>query len=315
MHRIVRTVASTAAGFAVAFGALAGTSAPASAASSGCGADFSSYQAIRASSNGAQAKAAQCLLRKSGYTIKVDGSFSTGDAAALASFQRKVHLKADGVADDNTWAALLAQGSKPKLPAANKRTSVKRLQLSLRAAGFGDLAANGRYDAATRTAVKKLQKLQNWKQTGVTTASVWRALQAGGARQVKGPEIKKKLSSRAISVAKGRKALAFAKRQLGDPYRFGATGPRAWDCSGLTSGAWRKAGVKLPHSARLQYRRGKKVSRKNLRPGDLVFFYSGISHVAIYAGHGKVIHAARAGVPVQYIKMKYMPYKGARRVA
>ena len=55
------------------------------------------------------------------------------------------------------------------------------------------------------------------------------------------------------------------------------------------------------------------MSKSNLRKGDLVFFYSGISHVGIYAGKGKIIHASRPGRPVAYIKMKYMPYKGARR--
>jgi cell wall-associated NlpC family hydrolase len=81
----------------------------------------------------------------------------------------------------------------------------------------------------------------------------------------------------------------------------------------LTQKAWRKAGVKLPHNSRAQFRRGKKVSKSNLRKGDLVFFYSGISHVGIYAGKGKIIHASRPGRPVAYIKMKYMPFKGARR--
>jgi hypothetical protein len=111
----------------------------------------------------------------------------------------------------------------------------------------------------------------------------------------------------------GGKALAFARKQLGDRYRYGGSGPNAWDCSGLTRGAWKKAGKKLPHNTRAQYRKGKKVKKKNLRKGDLVFFYSGISHVAVYAGGGKVIHASHPGAPVAYIKMKYMPYKGARR--
>ncbi len=120
------------------------------------------------------------------------------------------------------------------------------------------------------------------------------------------PKKKKKKS-------KGAKALAFARKQLGEPYRYGAAGPNAWDCSGLTRGAWKKAGKKLPHNTRAQYRKGKKVKKKNLRKGDLIFFYSGISHVGIYAGKGKVIHAPRPGSKVSYIKMKYMPYKGARR--
>ena len=115
--------------------------------------------------------------------------------------------------------------------------------------------------------------------------------------------------------SKGAKALAYAKRQLGDRYRYGGTGPSSWDCSGLTRGAWKHAGKKIPRTSQGQARVGKKVSKTKLRKGDLVFFYSGKSHVAIYAGKGKVIHASRPGKPVAYIKMKYMPYAGARRPA
>lgn len=113
--------------------------------------------------------------------------------------------------------------------------------------------------------------------------------------------------------SKGAKALAFAKKQLGDRYRYGGTGPNAWDCSGLTRGAWKAAGKKIPRTSQAQSRYGKKVKKSKLKKGDLVFFYSGKSHVGIYAGKGKVIHASRPGKPVAYIKMKYMPYAGARR--
>ncbi|HEU5485709.1 MAG TPA: C40 family peptidase [Microlunatus sp.] len=113
--------------------------------------------------------------------------------------------------------------------------------------------------------------------------------------------------------SKGAKALAYAKRQLGDRYRYGGTGPGSWDCSGLTMKSWKSAGKKLPRTSRAQSRYGKKVKRSQLKKGDLVFFYSGKSHVGIYAGKGKVIHASRPGKPVAYIKIKYMPYAGARR--
>jgi cell wall-associated NlpC family hydrolase len=77
--------------------------------------------------------------------------------------------------------------------------------------------------------------------------------------------------------------------------------------------AWGSVGVRLPHSAHQQISKGKRVSKANLRKGDLVFFYSPIHHVAIYAGNGEVLHASRPGKPVGYIKMKYMPYAGAVR--
>jgi peptidoglycan DL-endopeptidase CwlO len=112
---------------------------------------------------------------------------------------------------------------------------------------------------------------------------------------------------------KGAKALAYAKAQLGEPYVRNAAGPSSWDCSGLTMMAWGSVGVSLPHSSRQQFGRGQPVAKSDLQSGDLVFFYSDISHVGLYAGNGQVIHAPRPGKSVEYIKMSYMPYAGARR--
>jgi cell wall-associated NlpC family hydrolase len=103
--------------------------------------------------------------------------------------------------------------------------------------------------------------------------------------------------------------------QRGDPYVYGAEGPSAFDCSGLTQYSWRKAGVYLPHSSRLQSTTGRFVSKSYLRAGDLVFFYSPVSHVAIYIGAGYIVHAPGSGDVVRMTKLAYMPsYAGARRV-
>ncbi len=116
------------------------------------------------------------------------------------------------------------------------------------------------------------------------------------------------------STGKGAVALAFAKRQLGKPYSFGSAGPGSFDCSGLTSAAWRAAGVSIPRTSRAQSTgAGRSVAKSDLQPGDLVFFYSPVSHVAMYVGDGMIIHSPRPGKSVQYIKMSYMPYAGARR--
>jgi peptidoglycan DL-endopeptidase CwlO len=112
---------------------------------------------------------------------------------------------------------------------------------------------------------------------------------------------------------KGARALAFARKQLGKPYRFASAGPSAYDCSGLTYAAWKSVGVSLPRSSRSQAGAGSSVSKSNLQPGDLVFFYSPVSHVALYAGNGQILHAPRPGKSVEYTKMDYMPYAGARR--
>ncbi len=105
----------------------------------------------------------------------------------------------------------------------------------------------------------------------------------------------------------------FALSQLGDSYVYGAAGPSAWDCSGLTMMAWAQAGVGLPHSSRAQQGYGTPVSSDNLQPGDLVFYYSPVSHVGIYIGGGRIVHAANPSTGVVISGVFSMPYSGAVR--
>lgn len=115
---------------------------------------------------------------------------------------------------------------------------------------------------------------------------------------------------------RGGSAIKYALEQLGDKYVFGAAGLTTWDCSGLTMRAFRTAGVSLPHSSRAQYKYGKAVARKDLQAGDLVFFGKPISHVAIYLGPDRMLHAPRSGsrVKIANMNMGRKPYIGARRL-
>ncbi|WP_406093480.1 NlpC/P60 family protein [Streptomyces sp. NBC_01013] len=115
--------------------------------------------------------------------------------------------------------------------------------------------------------------------------------------------------------ARAAEAVAFAYTALGKPYVWGATGPSSFDCSGLTQAAYRSAGVSLPRTTYTQINAGRRVSRSELAPGDLVFFYSGISHVGLYIGNGQMIHAPRPGAPVRVAPIDQMPFAGATRVA
>jgi peptidoglycan DL-endopeptidase CwlO len=108
-------------------------------------------------------------------------------------------------------------------------------------------------------------------------------------------------------------ALQYAYAQLGDPYEWGAAGPNSFDCSGLTMMAWRQAGVSLPHSSSQQYAAVRKVGRSDLQPGDLVFFYSPITHVGLYVGNGKIIHAPNPRESVKIDPMSYMPFVAGGR--
>jgi cell wall-associated NlpC family hydrolase len=111
------------------------------------------------------------------------------------------------------------------------------------------------------------------------------------------------------------KAVETALAHVGDPYVWGAAGPNAFDCSGLMQYAYSAAGVSLPHSSSSQSRMGTPVSRDQLQPGDLVFFYSPVSHVGMYIGNGQMVHAATSGEPVKVVSLDSMPgYNSARRL-
>ncbi|WP_405831648.1 NlpC/P60 family protein [Streptomyces sp. NBC_00105] len=111
------------------------------------------------------------------------------------------------------------------------------------------------------------------------------------------------------------RAVAFAHGAIGKPYVWGATGPGSFDCSGLTQAAWRSAGVSLPRTTYTQINAGRRVSRDQLAPGDLVFFYSGVTHVGLYIGNGQMIHAPRPGSTVRLAPVDSMPWAGASRPA
>ncbi|MEU1012380.1 NlpC/P60 family protein [Streptomyces sp. NPDC005890] len=98
---------------------------------------------------------------------------------------------------------------------------------------------------------------------------------------------------------KARKAIVFARAQVGKPCVWGAAGPGSYDCSGLTQAAWKSAGVTLPRTAREQAAAGTPVPPTDARPGDLVFFHDDVSHVGLCTGDGMMIHAPRPGAYVR----------------
>jgi cell wall-associated NlpC family hydrolase len=116
----------------------------------------------------------------------------------------------------------------------------------------------------------------------------------------------------------GSKTSAIALRQAitkkGLPYIWGGTGPRGYDCSGLVQWAFKQVGINLPRTSAAQSRVGKPVSRADLRPGDLVFFYTPVSHVGIYIGNNKIFNAFESGHPIKVSDMTHLPFHNARRI-
>ncbi|MGW0710575.1 NlpC/P60 family protein [Streptomyces sp. NPDC002643] len=135
-----------------------------------------------------------------------------------------------------------------------------------------------------------------------TAAKAQRSLVASGALSTDRPP------SRA-----GAAAVRYAMAQLGKPYEWGAEGPKSYDCSGLTSRAWTKAGVPIPRTSQQQWTRLPRVPLSQLRPGDLIVYFKKATHIALYVGDGKVIQAPRPGTKVKISPMAANPILGAVR--
>ena len=115
--------------------------------------------------------------------------------------------------------------------------------------------------------------------------------------------------------SRAQQAVSAAMSKVGSRYAWGNSGPSRFDCSGLTSWAYRQVGINLPRSSRAQTSVGTHVSKSDLRPGDLVFYYSPVSHVAIYVGNGRIVDAANPRTGVRTASLNSMPYNTARRVS
>lgn len=121
------------------------------------------------------------------------------------------------------------------------------------------------------------------------------------------------LSSVRSPSKEGERAVRFAVRQLGKPYAWGAAGPAAYDCSGLTSDAWEHAGTPIPRTSQEQWARLKRIPLDRLRPGDLVIYFPEATHVALYLGDGRVLQAPRPGARVKVSPIAANPVLGAVR--
>ena len=113
--------------------------------------------------------------------------------------------------------------------------------------------------------------------------------------------------------ATGNAVVDAAMTRIGSPYVWGATGPNAFDCSGLVSWAYQQAGKSVPRTSQAQIAGGMAVPIDQLQPGDIVGYYSGVTHVAIYIGNGQVVHASTYGVPLGVADLHHAPIAGAAR--
>jgi cell wall-associated NlpC family hydrolase len=214
-------------------------------------------------------------------------------------------------------AATLREMAAARLQLAQDRKAVR--QERARAGRLKAKIAEEKQDveaklASTRRLLGRLEAEQRAKLAAETRransfarASRGGARDGGGSADAPAPTYDGPASGRAAE------AVRTAYAQLGDPYVYGAAGPSSFDCSGLTMYSWAAAGVSLPHSSSAQYSAVRHVSMNELQPGDLVFYYSPISHVGIYIGGGTIIDAPYPGLSVHISGLYSMPVAGAGR--
>lgn len=178
-----------------------------------------------------------------------------------------------------------------------------------------DTAATGNGGCRSYTKEGKKWVVNNIVQFSSKAAPAVTGIPAA-APKLKGVPVEQKASAAASGTgsASANTAVKAALGKVGSSYVHAATGPNSFDCSGLTSYAYRQAGITLPRNSRSQFSAGTKISKSNLKPGDLVFYYSPISHVGIYIGNGKIVHAANPRTGVNTTSVNSMPFAGAVRV-
>ena len=220
---------------------------------------------------------------------------------------------------DSVKPAAPAKTTKAKKPAkpeqvkavykvGDKGWKVKQAQLYLQKLGFDPGETSGQFTKATRKALRKFQKKYKLKETGNLDNATYEELKWQAEAKEYGGNVA------------STKILKTAAQYKGVPYVFGGTTPRGFDCSGYVQYVFAKHGIRLTRTADTQAREGKFVSRKNLKPGDLVFFTTyepGASHVGIYAGNNLFWNATSSrGIMLSNLTDSYWGprYYTARRI-
>lgn len=227
-----------------------------------------------------------------------DPSLYLSAAGSLESVTRKqaIELRKYSTAKQRLDAATLTVGDKLRLvQAAEARYRAQASQVKAKLAAAEKVLA--KLEKADRERLLKIQAMDQEERRKYSLQQAKLANAVSGRAGV---------------------ALKYAVAQIGDSYVWGASGPIRWDCSGLTMRSYQQAGVRLPHSSRAQFGYGRSIPRSSLQPGDLVFFGTPISHVGIYIGKSKMVHAPRPGARVQIAEFgNYFgrkKYVGARRL-
>ncbi len=202
--------------------------------------------------------------------------------------------------------------------------AVTELQKYLKQLGYMDIAPTGYYGDITKAAVKAFQKKYGLEQDGIAGKQTIGKIEklTGGKVQIASKSAASVKASRGIA-STADKLISFAKRFIGVRYRWGGSSPKGFDCSGFTQYVFKNIGIALNRTSTSQAAQGKRVSKSNLQPGDLVFFDTNggnnrINHVGIYIGGGRFIQSSSTGTGVTISNISSGFYSGtymtARRV-
>jgi peptidoglycan DL-endopeptidase CwlO len=229
-------------------------------------------------------------------TVRVLTSLNQQDAGTVAELKRN---KAEEAVTNASLIAAQAGAAKQKKAMAANEKAVES-QLDARKRVLDGLNGEVRNLLAQKKAADAAAARARY------LALVKRSPKSGGSYSGGG--------GNAPTSSKGAAAVYWAMKAIGKPYRWAGSGPNSFDCSGLTSWAYGKVGVSLPHSSSAQISHGTRISRSNLQPGDLVFFGSPIHHVGMYVGGGDFIEAPYSWLSVRVVSLgRRSDYAGACR--
>lgn len=268
-------------------------------------------------------------LYKGGLTGPLEAVLSAGSLTSAGA--NLEYLKSSQAVQRRVFTGLEADraalgGRAKALARARDRALVAEARLAGLEAAVKRRLATQR-DAVTtlerRVAAQKRRQRERLAVQRALAAAEQRVLERAAARALEraerapGPGVSKNLDLPAGStLAAGPEALIAVRsalEQVGNPYVWAAAGPDAFDCSGLTSYAWGRAGLSLPHSSEMQYTATRRVAASEWQPGDLLFYGSPIHHVTMYIGGGRMVEAPYTGASVRVVPARTSDYVGAGR--